>query len=151
MTYSSRIRVNPEYLFSLGRAFYNFTYFEWIVVCLIANLSTNGFEGVPRGRPAGDIAAALYKAIYTTKLPLSQGLRSGLLRAHKEYKTSISRRNKLLHAHPFTAADGEQQLCGGGFEWPIDAVNEAASFFEIAAIQANTILQTVLEFGRGDS
>ena len=45
-----------------------------------------------------------------------------------------------MHAHPYTASDGTQQLGGGGgLEWPIEAVYEAAKLFEDTAIEGNDI------------
>ena len=42
MTYESKIPADPDYLALLGRAFYNFTYMEWVVVWTIVKLSADG-------------------------------------------------------------------------------------------------------------
>jgi hypothetical protein len=144
MTYDSRIPTDEEYLHSLGRAFYNFTYLEWIVVWTIVKLSDDGFKSVPSGKPAGEIARALIRAVETTTLQLPSALRSRLIRFHQSYRQAISRRNKLLHAHPYTEESGAQRLGGGGHKWPIDLVDEAARFFEEAAISGNTIFHEEL-------
>lgn len=139
MTYHSRIPAEAEYLKAVGRAFYNFTYLEWVVVWTIVRLSGDGFGSVPKGQTASHIAKALIKAIAATEPPLPDKLRRDLVKFHEAYLASIARRNKLLHAHPYTAADGAQQLGGGGVEWPIDIVDEAAMFFESAAMTGNEI------------
>lgn len=54
------------------------------------------------------------------------------MKFHGSYLTAIGKRNKLLHAHPYTATDGKQQLGGGGVEWPMKTVDEAAKLFEDA-------------------
>ncbi len=139
MTYQSRIPADPEYLRALGTAFYNFTYLEWVVVWTIVRLSANGFDSVPRAETASVIAKALIKAIDNTSPPLPPGLRQRLVKFHESYVAAIRSRNKLLHAHPYTAGAGIQQIGGGGLEWPMSAVNEAAQFYERVAIEGSAI------------
>lgn len=148
MTYDSRIPADSDYLNTVGRAFYNFTYLEWVVVSTIVKLSPDGFGSVPKGQPASYIAKALIKAIAAAEPPLPDKLRRDLVKFHDSYLTAIIRRNKLLHAHPYTADDGFQQLCGGGVEWPTDVVDEAAKMFEDAAIAGNAIFHGELESAR---
>ena len=148
MTYSSRIPADADYLHDVGRAFYNFTYLEWIVVWTIVKLSADGFGSVPRGQTASHIAKALIRAIAATEPPLPDKLRRDLVKFHESYLAAIARRNKLLHAHPYTAADGSQQMGGGGVEWPTDVVDEAAKFFEDTAIAGNTIFYGELKAAR---
>ena len=139
MTYQSRIHADPEYLRVLGQAFYNFTYLEWIVVWTIVELSPDRFGSVPRKQPAGKIAKALTRAIAQASPPLQKDLHRQLVKFDEAYRSSIDRRNKLLHAHPYTEADGEQRLIGGGIKWPFEAVDGAAKLFEDAAIMGNAI------------
>ncbi len=141
MDYQPRISADPVYLQALGRAFYNFTYLEWIVVCTIVKLSSDGFGSVPRRETAGKIASALSKAIDKTTPPLPKDLRRRLVKFHEAYLENIQLRNKLLHAHPYTASSGAQQLSSGSdIKWPIEKVYEAAKLFEDAAITGNDIL-----------
>ncbi len=139
MAYQSRIPADPTYIHSVGTAFYNFTYLEWVVVWTIVKLSTDGFASVPRGETAKVIATALRKAIENTSPPLPAPLRKRLIKFHESYLVAIRSRNKLLHAHPYTTQDGQQQLGGGGIEWPISEVDQAAQLFENAAIEGNAI------------
>jgi hypothetical protein len=139
MTYRSRIHADETYLLALGQAFYNFTYLEWGIVWTIVKLSANGFDSVPRGKPASEIARALSKAIANSQPPLPAKLRRRLIKVDEAYRDAIGARNKLLHAHPFTAGDGSQQLGGGGHVWPIESVNKAAKQFEDAAVMCNDI------------
>ena len=145
MTYISRIPVDSGYLLDIGRAFYNFTSLEWVVVGTIARLSADGFASAPKGQTASEIAKALIKAIAATEPPLPDKLRRDLVKFHESYLAAIVRRNKLLHAHPYTAASGAQQLGGGGVEWPTDVVDDAAKFFEEAAIAGNDIFHGELK------
>jgi hypothetical protein len=112
---------------------------EWIVVWTIVKLNSDGFGSVPKGRPSGDIARALIKAIDETAPPLSSGLRKRLIKIHERYLAAVRRRNKLLHAHPYTAPGGMQQLGGAGIEWPLEEVIAAAKQFESIAIDGNAI------------
>lgn len=139
MPYSSRIPADQEYLQALGRTFYNFTYLEWVVVWTIVKLSSDGFGSVPRGEPASQIAKAFTNAIENTSPPLSKNLRYRLIKFDEVYREAIRYRNKLLHAHPYTATTGAPQLTGGGYEWPIEVVDEAAELFENAAITGNEL------------
>jgi hypothetical protein len=121
----------------LGRAFYNFAYLESIAVWTIARLSPEGYESVPKGKAtAGNIASKLKSTIATATPPLEETLRFDLLRFHKDFEEAIdSRRNKLLHARPYTPSSGAQQLLyQGGPEWPIEEVYAAAKFFEDVAL-----------------
>ena len=144
MSYQSRIPADPDYLSRLGRAFYNFTYLEWVVVWTIVKLSADGFGSVPQGKSAFYIAKALITAIATTSPALPDELRRDLVRFHESYLVAIARRNKLLHAHPYTAAGGAQQLGGGGVDWPPQEVDEAAKLFEEVAIAGNAIFHGAL-------
>jgi hypothetical protein len=57
-------------------------------------------------------------------------------------------RNQLLHAHPFTAADGSQQLGASGVAWTLERVDDAAATFEEAAIFGNAIFHGPLSAAR---
>ncbi len=140
MDYQPRIPADSVYLQALGRAFYNFTSLEWNVVWTIVKLSSDGFGSVPRRETAKKIARALYKAIHETTPPLPKDLRRRLVKFHEAYLEAIQLRNKLLHAHPYTAFSGAQQLSSGSdIKWPIEKVYEAAKLFEDASIMGNEI------------
>lgn len=139
MVYNSRIPADPEYIQALGTAFYNFTYLEWVVIWSIVKLSADEFESVPKQKTASHIAKALIKAIDTTTSALPGPLRRELVKLHESYLGAIRHRNKLLHAHPYTAPGGAQQLTGGGSQWSIKEVEAAAKLFEDAAIEGNGI------------
>lgn len=126
----------------LGQAFYNFTYLEWVVIWTIVKLSPDGFDSVPKGKKAtaGAIRAALEKAIKAKLPPLPSSLASDLMQFHDRFQKAIDQRNALLHAHPYTAADGAQRLSySDGYKWPPELVVEAAKIFEEVAIVGNTI------------
>ena len=95
MVYQSRIPADSDYIVSVGRAFYNFTYLEWIVVWTVVKLSANGFADVPLGKSAGHLARAFIKAIDATSPSLSQALRKNLIDFHKRYLDSIDSRTSF--------------------------------------------------------
>jgi hypothetical protein len=138
MSYTPRIKADPAYLQAVGQAFYNFTYLEWGIVWTIVKLSANGFGSVPKGQTATYFAKALTNAIENTQPPLPNSLRKRLTKLDEAYRLAIKSRNKLLHAHPYTASDGTPRL-GGGVDWPIEAVHAAAKLFEDTAIECNNI------------
>jgi hypothetical protein len=148
MTYHSRIPVDPSYAQALGQAFYNFTYLEWGVIWTIVKLSDDGFDSVPTGKSASWIGAAFIGAIAKASPPLSEPLRKSLVKLHEKYLSAIKVRNKLLHGHPYTAPDGSQQIGGGGHEWTVEKVNDAAKLFEDIAIEGNTIFHDRLKSER---
>lgn len=144
MTYVSRIPADEQYLAALGRAFYNFTYLEWIIISTIARLSAAGHGAVPWGRSAAAVARALLDAINGAEPPLDELLRRSLLRVHQEFHAAIKTRNRLLHAHPFTNVDGEQRLSARHREWTMEDVDAAARQFEEAALFANGVFHAEL-------
>jgi hypothetical protein len=149
MAYDARIPADAAYLQGLGRATYNFAYLEWIVVCTIVRLSPDGFGSVPKRAPSRRISSALAKAIANTSPPLDDGLRRRLVKFEQNFRVAIDSRNKLIHAHPYTASDGALQLGGGGgLEWPIEAIYEAAKLFEDIAIEGSDIFHSDLATAR---
>ena len=139
MTYVSRIPVNSEYAQRLGVAFYNFTYLEWAVIWTIVKLTSNGFDAIPRPATAAVLRKALANAIDTTSPPLPEELRKHLKEFEELFRLALRVRNQLLHAHPYTAADGEQRLGTGEVRWSLEEVDAAALRFEEAAIFGNGI------------
>jgi hypothetical protein len=144
MAYHSRISAEPEYLLALGRAVYNFAYLEWGIIWTIVKLSADGFDCVPKGKPAHVIARAFSAAIKNAKPPLSAQLRHQLVKVDESYRAAIKRRNKLFHAHPFTAQDGGQRLGGGAIEWPLKEIDSAAMEFEETAISCVAVFHGAL-------
>jgi hypothetical protein len=59
------------------------------------------------------------------------------------FDTLRKERDKLLHAHPYTAEDGTQQLGYRGrhpsAEWPLPEVEAAARKFDEAACELNEL------------
>ena len=135
MSHEPRIPSDPEYVRAVGQAHYNFTYLEWGVVWTIAKLSADGFGSVPSGEPAGRIARALILSIDSTTPPLPRALRARLVKVHERFLGAIRVRNKLLHAHPYTADGGAQRLGSPGLQWPRERVDEAAVLFEDLAVE----------------
>jgi hypothetical protein len=149
VTYTSRIPADPTYLAALGRAHYNFVYLEWIVVSTIVRLRDGDWSEVPQRRPAGHILIALCRSIEQATPPLPNGLRARLRSFSKAFDDCIDVRNKLLHAHPFTADGGAQQVGSPGREWSLDRIHDAAKQFEDAAITGNDIYHGELAAAKG--
>lgn len=151
MDYQFRIPAVPEYVVAIGRAFYNFTYLEAVVISIIARLSRDGYDGVPRGEgaTASKIARALHVALEGTPLPLPGPLRSRVANFHQDFHKAIKDRNKLLHARPYTSQAGLQQLGyydpgQGHLEWSIEKVYTVARSFEELAVEGGDIFHQQL-------
>jgi hypothetical protein len=138
MAYRSRIPADDEYLLSLGRALYNFTTLEWRVVHMIVVLSPNGFAAVPLGEPAGKISKTFQRAIDGAS-HVNPSVRQALQSHRDQFRTAITRRNKLLHAHPSTSSEGSQRLAAGSIAWSVDDVDCAAREFEEIALSASAL------------
>jgi hypothetical protein len=74
---SYRIPANEEYCKELGRAVYNFAYWEWIILWTIETLE-NGFLNEYRHAkmPSGGVAKRLQKAIQNKKHDLTSAIHS---------------------------------------------------------------------------
>jgi hypothetical protein len=144
MTYVSRIPADGQYLAALGRAFYNFAYLESVIISTIARLSAVGHAAVPWGQTARFVARALLEAINAADPPLDAPSRRDLLRVHQDFRVAIKTRNRLLHSHPFTNAEGEQRLSAHHREWTMEEVEAAAQQFEEAALFANGVFHEEL-------
>ena len=140
-TAAGRLRIPPDpaYIEALGRAFHHFTYLEWVVVSTIAKLSNNGYGALTKGRTAGYLAKKLLEAIDSSSPALSSGLRQRLTRFHRSFVRAKHRRDRLVHARPYTAIQSLPRLGNGHHEWATEKLNLAATQFEEAAIEGEDI------------
>lgn len=131
MNYNFRIPVEEKYIVAIGRATYNFTYLEKIIVDIIAKISEKGHNAIPPKATAGTICRTLEALIKSAPTEIQSDLYS----LHSSFKSAIDNdRNKLLHAHPYTSLDGEQQVGYHDKEWTIELIYEVAKKFELIAI-----------------
>jgi len=130
-TYNPRIPVDPEYVQAIGRAFYNFTYLEKIVFDLIYKLSGTS---PPKGATASVVAKSFLNAIGNPIRTLPRKVQGRLRAFHGDFLAMKRKRDKLLHARPFTAVCGSQRLAAGEHDWTMENVYEAAKAFEDAAV-----------------
>ena len=146
MLYKSRLRSEEAYIFALGQAAYSYCYLEWQVIWLIQKLdptfeilSTNELTG---GKIAGLFRTAVKKAKANVRDVTYARLRDG----YAELFRLVAVRSDLLHAHPFTAANGQRlgRYKDGNIEWTIEAVDDACMRFDKLAIELNDIFHTVL-------
>jgi len=136
MDHKFKIPVEEKYLLALGRALYNFTYLEKIIVDIIAKISKNGHNEIPSKAPAGEICKILKRLIPSSPI----GIQEELTSLHLSFKSAIATsRNKLLHAHPYTAVDGKQQVGYKDKDWSLEEIYEIARYFELIAIDSNDL------------
>ena len=138
-----RIPADDDYCFILGRATYNFAYYEWIVIYTLEKLQP-GYLSVysTKGLTSGRVAADWNRSLRTTP-PLQPELQSRLEACAATFDRLYPERNKLMHAHPYTAEEGIQQL---GYwarqqatQWPMQEVQAIANSFDAAAIELNAL------------
>jgi hypothetical protein len=126
------IPANDEYTAMLGRTIYNFTYYEWAVVWTIEKIQPGYLQWYSEEGPtAGRVAKKFADVI--------GGLDARLGPCATDFDRLRVERDKLLHAHPYTSADGVQQLGYQGrhpsTEWPFAEVEDAARKFDAAACE----------------
>ncbi len=129
-----RIPTDDEYTAMLGRAVYNFTYYEWVVVWTIEKSEPGYLLHYSKKGPTAGSVATKFKTVVI-------GADARLAACAATFDDLRKERNKLLHAHPYTAANGVQQLGYRGHhpsaEWPLPEVEKAALAFEDAACELN--------------
>ena len=136
MDYKFRIPIDEKYLLAIGRATYNFTYLEKIIVDIIAKISNEGHAVIPAKATAGTICKKLEQLIPTSHADIQAELSS----IHSSFKNAIdNNRNKLLHAHPYTSIDGEQQIGYPDKDWTTESIYQAAKEFELIAIDGSKL------------
>jgi len=135
-----RIQADSEYIQKLGRAVYNFSYYESVVLQSMEEVhpgyrSEHYLAKKPytSGKVAGD-----FKKKVSTYPQSDTAAQDQLAACAQEFYNLIKKRNPLIHGHPYTAAEGFQQL---GYshsgkpriEWPLQDVEAAAQEFDDAA------------------
>lgn len=136
MDYQFRIPVDEQYLLAIGRATYNFTYLEKVIVDIIAKIGNSEHNSIPAKATAGTICKRLEQLIPTS----DPHIRSELVSIHSSFKNAIDiNRNKLLHAHPYTSIDGEQQIGYPDKEWTVELIYQVAKEFELIAIESSKL------------
>lgn len=131
-----RIPADDAYTAMLGRAVYNFTYYEWVVVWTIEKIQPGYLSHYSQEGPTAGHVASKFKAVVV-------GADARLAACAAAFDALRKERDKLLHAHPYTAANGVQQLGYRGrhpsAEWPLAEVEKAALAFDDAACELNSL------------
>lgn len=142
MPYKSRVPSEEAYIFALGQAAYSYCYLEWQVIWLIQKLDP-AFEILSTNELTGGKIAGLFKsAVKSAKANVRDVTYARLRDGYSELFRLVAVRSDLLHAHPFTSADGQRlgRYKGGkNVEWTIEAVDDACRRFDKLAIELNDI------------
>lgn len=140
-----RVPADGRYTATLGRAVYNFAYYEWVVIWTVDRLESgyvDRYSSDPRGITSGNVASDFSAAIDAAS-SLCPELRDSLRDAAVCFAELVHERNRLIHAHPYTAEGGEQQLLYSGrlprIEWELRDVEEVAARFDAAAATLNEL------------
>lgn len=131
-----RIPADDEYTAMLGRAIYNFTYYEWGVVWMIEKIHPGYLQHYSSKGPTAGVVAAGF-------LVAANSLDPRIAACAAQFDRLRIERDKLLHAHPYTAVGGVQQLSyrgrHPGAEWPLPDIENAARKFDDAACELNNL------------
>ncbi len=122
--------ISAAYAVALGRATYNFACLEWSVKQLLDRLRP-GYLDKHQNRTAGETADEFLAA--TRKAHLPEAAIDDLIDVGHRFRAMVPVRNDLLHAHPVTAANGEEMLArnhASSFNtWERAEIDEAADAF----------------------
>jgi hypothetical protein len=101
----------PEYLEAIGKAVYVFARVEWNIIWIVAKLKPDYFNETrsPDQKLTSTITKDLWAAL-AAATSLDTAMRARITSAVREFERLTKRRNHLVHAHPFTDAEGKQRL-----------------------------------------
>ena len=135
------IPAEADYTAILGRAIYNFTYYEWVVVWTIEKLCPGYLVQYTQKAPTSGVLAQKF-------LTVVKGSDPRLVACAGMFSEARIIRDQLLHAHPYTAPGGIQQLGYRGrhpdAQWPLADVEEVARKFDQAACELSSLFDELL-------
>lgn len=141
-----RIPADDDYTAILGRAIYNFTYYEWVVVWTVEKLQPGYLNEYTKKAPTSGVLANKF-------ITVVKGADPRLAACAGTFSKACIMRDQLLHAHPYTAAGGTQQLGYRGrhpdTQWPLADVEEAAQNFDQAACELSSLFDELLRHLHG--
>ena len=140
-----RVPAEDTYVTLLGRAVYNFAYLEWAVIYTIETLAPgylSEYAGAAKPMPSG-VVANTFRERVIGRTDLSPDLKDKLAACAGRFSRLVNDRNRLIHGHPYTAEDGNQQLGYQGrlpsASWSIEEVDSIAHEFDDAACEMNDV------------
>lgn len=143
-----RIPIAEDYLKVLGRAIYNFAYYEAVVLNVMQNIDSRYVnKTVKKGKAtSGEVADQFLKMVRKFSME-DVNLKDRLHQSASDFLLHVDERNKLVHARPYTASSGEQQLLYWMYieniEWDKADVEEAARAFDGAAASLLELRDTI--------
>ena len=106
-----RVEMNEAYVALLGKAIFIFAYLESVLID-VGDCLEPGFKSrYARGKPmtSGAVATEL-RALVGRQAALDAGYLAELKVAVEAFAALVPHRNALIHAHPYTAPGGRQEL-----------------------------------------
>lgn len=148
----TKVPVNDEYSFILGKAIYIFSYYEWIIINIMEKLNPGfvNYYSRPINIPltSGKVKSEFYNMINQNTFPKCGINKTEFDDCYKQFDALIEKRNALIHAHPITDIDGSQILSYqtkpnmkfSDIIWTVYKVEELIQDFDKAAVSALIIL-----------
>jgi len=147
---TTRVPIDDEYAALLGKAIYVFAYYEWVIIYIIEYLEDGFVYKYFRGNPmtSGAVKNFFLDVINNPFTSFSKVTKNELTDCCVRFEELIIKRNALIHAHPYTASNGEQRLAYqtkpskplSDIQWSSDEIGRMISEFDEAACQAGEIL-----------
>ena len=146
----TRVQINAEYAALLGAAVYVFAYYEWTIVSILNFLEPGFVNEYSRGKPlmSGKLRERFQSSI--DKLPIvHKGIdKTQFQSCCKTFEAQINRRNALIHAHPASGHDEQDQLIYQAastkpitdMHWPTSELKAIVQQFDAAACDAAEVL-----------
>jgi hypothetical protein len=126
MPQAFRIPADDAYTAVLGRAIYNFTYYEWVVVHTIEKITPGYLQRyTAKGPTAGSVAPRFIAE--ATAYQAEPSIVAELQACATTFNDLRITRDQLLHAHPYHP----------DARWPVNEVEAAAHKFDDAACALN--------------
>jgi hypothetical protein len=135
----------------IGPRYRVFAYYEWIVIKMIDHFSSGYVQEYLLSKwMSGTVAGKLVALIQECGLSDSH-LRGELETEADRFLKLVDVRNKLIHAHPYTAASGDQQLLHhrppSYIQWDPGVIRTAIQDFEEGAIKLNDLFWKLKQAG----
>jgi hypothetical protein len=147
---NTRVPVDDSYAALVGKAVYVFAYYEWSIIWIIELLDPGFVDRYSRGNPmtSWEVRKALQAVIDNPATCFTKVTKQQLENCRSEFEKLIVKRNALIHAHPYTDADGSQILLYQtkptkplpDMKWPKQAIEAIVAEFDNAACSTGVLL-----------
>ena len=145
----TKVPFDEDYVNFLGKAVYLFSYYEWVVICIVERLKPGFVAEYSRKK-----SMTSRKVHNRFKIALEQDIgghhmdKTTLESCSHEFDGLVDKRNALIHAHPSNDIDGAQILNYqsnlskpiSDMKWQTVDIEKFVEEVDAAAVRANELL-----------